>query len=126
MPRHSRDDTCPLCPRVEAGPRTGRTRWAKSNMFRERSNDCYDERSALRRELVSPPILSAFMDGAKEKPFRARTEISLSRVMRMTRFIQLFLLAARLPKEQVVNLSLPASSCEPDIRNREESTSLQS
>lgn len=75
-------------------------------MFRARSNDCYRKQSALRSELGSPPILSALKDGVKEKPFRALTEISLSRVMRTTPFIQLFLFTACLPQKQVLNLVL--------------------
>lgn len=38
----------------------------------------------LSGELGSPPTLPALLDGVREKPFRALTEISLSRAMRMT------------------------------------------
>lgn len=108
MPWRRHDDTCPFCPGVEAGPCAERTPWAKLNVFKERTNDSYKEQSALRRE-VSPSIPSALMHRVKEKPFRALTEISLSRVMRMTYFIQLFLFTLRLPKQQVVSLLLSCS-----------------
>lgn len=65
---------------------------------------------SFKRELASPPILSALKDEVKEKPFGALTEISLSRARRTTHFIQLFLFTACLPKKQVLNLVLSCYS----------------